>query len=285
MNKIESQKVLRYAKKIKAIKYLGGSCKICNELNIFKLTFHHRDPNEKEFQFSVSGKDKRWSIIKSELDKCDLLCQNCHREIHFNLKNESSVKDEKRRNDKLIYLEYSDSSCIRCGYNKCPASLTFHHRDPNEKEFCIGGLSERINSIDELNEIIKNEIDKCDLLCANCHVIEHSDISFFEQNKLIIENKVQKYKEIQSKLNRLDVYKMYDDGFTQKEISNYFKSSMGTISGILKPYKIKKNIKINAKVDRELIYELYDQGLKQVDIIKKLKISRDTIYRALKNRN
>ena len=74
MNKIESQKVLRYAKKIKAIKYLGGSCKICNELNIFKLTFHHRDPNEKEFQFSVSGKDKRWSIIKSELDK--LLYQN-----------------------------------------------------------------------------------------------------------------------------------------------------------------------------------------------------------------
>lgn len=90
--------------------------------------------------------------------------------------------------------------------------------------------------------------------------------------------------EIQKKINREEVYKMYDDGFSQKDISLYFDSSMGTISDILKPYKISKNIKITTKVDRKLIYELYDQGFRQIDIINKLKVSRDTVYRALKNR-
>ena len=277
--KIINQKILRYVKKIKSINQLGGRCEICGENNIFKLTFHHKNVNDKEFEFSSLGKDKRWSVLKKELEKCNLLCQNCHRELHYKV-----ISLDKRRNDKLIYLEYSGGECVKCGYNKCPSSLTFHHKDPEEKDFSIGSLSERINSIYELSERIKNEIDKCDLLCANCHVLEHSDIDFFNENKDLIEKKVDSYKEIQKKINREEVYKMYDDGFSQKDISLYFDSSMGTISDILKPYKISKNIKITTKVDRKLIYELYDQGFRQIDIINKLKVSRDTVYRALKNR-
>jgi hypothetical protein len=230
-NKMISQKILTYAKKIKSIKYKGGCCKICKETNIFKLTFHHIDISEKEFEYS-DYKNYRWSILKNELDKCDLLCQNCHRELHYNF---DSL--DKRRNDKLIYLEYSGASCVKCGYNKCPSSLTFHHRDPKEKDFWIGGLSERINSIYELSERVKNELDKCDLLCANCHVIEHVDIEFYNKNIDLIINKSKSIKEIQSKINREEVYKMLDSGMKQKDIAKYFNASNGTISDIKKGRK------------------------------------------------
>lgn len=59
-------------------------------------------------------------------------------------------------------IEYKGGKCINCGYNKCTTSLVFHHRDPNEKEFGIGNKLAKW-------ETIKAELDKCDLLCLNCH--------------------------------------------------------------------------------------------------------------------
>ena len=45
------------------------------------LHFHHRNPAEKDF--SISGAHARsWVSISGELDKCDLVCANCHAEIH-----------------------------------------------------------------------------------------------------------------------------------------------------------------------------------------------------------
>lgn len=234
-NKLKITKILKYAKKLKAINYLGGSCKSCGEKNIFKLTFHHVNIDDKEFEFNEyqwSG----WNKLESELKKCDLLCQNCHRELHY--KNETKYNGTRRR-DKLIYLEYSGGCCVDCGYSKCPASLGFHHRDPNEKEFWIGGLSERINSIFELDVKIKNEIDKCDLLCQNCHVLKHSDIDFFEIHKKEILEKLENYKEKQKKLNVSEIIEMYKNGYKQIEIAKSFKASKGTISDIFKKYKIK----------------------------------------------
>ena len=122
MLKSEEQKIRKYAKKLKCVNYLGDVCKKCGESNLFKLTFHHINPKEKEFKFSDSI-NSRWSRLKKELDKCELLCQNCHREFHFEL--ESTYVD--MRNDKKIYLEYGGSECLGCGYNKCPGALTFHH--------------------------------------------------------------------------------------------------------------------------------------------------------------
>ena len=68
--------------KRKAVDYLGGKCSICN-YNKYTgaLEFHHMNPSEKDFsiaELKLSSFDK----IKSELDKCLLVCANCHREIH-----------------------------------------------------------------------------------------------------------------------------------------------------------------------------------------------------------
>jgi predicted HNH restriction endonuclease len=46
------------------------------------LDFHHRDPKQKSFGLSVRGLTRSWEKIQKELDKCILVCANCHREIH-----------------------------------------------------------------------------------------------------------------------------------------------------------------------------------------------------------
>ena len=67
--------------KIKAVEYMGGKCSRCNYSNcIWALEFHHLNPSEKEF--TISGTSRGWDKIKDELDKCVLVCANCHREIH-----------------------------------------------------------------------------------------------------------------------------------------------------------------------------------------------------------
>jgi len=69
--------------KLKAIKYLGNKCKLCGYNKCIQaLEFHHINPNEKEFKPSNMGTYK-WDKVKIELNKCILLCANCHREIHY----------------------------------------------------------------------------------------------------------------------------------------------------------------------------------------------------------
>jgi hypothetical protein len=73
--------------KIKAMLYLGGECQECGEKHPAALQFHHRDPSTKSFTISskeLSTPRKRpWdTVIIPELDKCDLLCSNCHFKHH-----------------------------------------------------------------------------------------------------------------------------------------------------------------------------------------------------------
>ena len=72
----------RQRTKLKGIAYLGGHCQHCGYNRCMgALQFHHKDPKEKEF--SISGRSLSWDRIKAELDKCLLLCSNCHAEIHY----------------------------------------------------------------------------------------------------------------------------------------------------------------------------------------------------------
>ncbi len=69
-------------KKEDAIVYKGGSCSICGyDKYSGALEFHHIDPNDKDEHFT-SMRHWRWERMRIELDKCVLLCSNCHREVH-----------------------------------------------------------------------------------------------------------------------------------------------------------------------------------------------------------
>lgn len=70
-----------------SVDYKGGCCERCGyKKSLSALEFHHLDPNEKDFSISKNGDTKSWERIKKELDKCILVCANCHREIHDELR-------------------------------------------------------------------------------------------------------------------------------------------------------------------------------------------------------
>lgn len=69
-----------------AVEYGGGKCKICGYKKCNRaLSFHHLDPAKKDFGLSADGFTRSWEKIKPELDKCILVCANCHMEIHENI--------------------------------------------------------------------------------------------------------------------------------------------------------------------------------------------------------
>lgn len=73
----------------------------------------------------------------------------------------------KRNKARLAWINQGGGKCLDCE-NDDTRILQFHHRDPAEKEFTIGSYA-GIKSPAK----IAAEIEKCDLLCANCHVIRH----------------------------------------------------------------------------------------------------------------
>ena len=77
---------------------------------------------------------------------------------------------KRRRKVRLMAIEYLGGKCIRCGYNKYPEVLEFHHKDPSQKDFNVSSKGHCRSW-----ERVKKEIEKCNLLCANCHREIHAE--------------------------------------------------------------------------------------------------------------
>jgi len=73
---------------------------------------------------------------------------------------------------KIKCLEYKGFNCIKCGYNKSVSAMEFHHRDPSMKDFDISKARNL-----KLEGKVKDELDKCDLLCCRCHREEHERLN------------------------------------------------------------------------------------------------------------
>lgn len=80
------------------------------------------------------------------------------------IKCRSEAVQKRRDKTKQILIDYKGGKCEICGYNKCISALEFHHLNPQEKDFGIAskGYTRSI-------EINKKEVDKCILVCSNCH--------------------------------------------------------------------------------------------------------------------
>jgi hypothetical protein len=65
--------------------------------------------------------------------------------------------------------ELKINGCAICGYNKCITALVFHHVNPEDKKFCINMR----NMTDKHVKSIVKEVQKCILLCMNCHAEVH----------------------------------------------------------------------------------------------------------------
>lgn len=85
--------------------------------------------------------------------------------------NYAHVKSFRKRNKERA-VEYKGGKCEKCGYDKCISALEFHHLDPTQKDF-----NPSIN-MNMAWDKIQNEIDKCILVCANCHREIHEEINW-----------------------------------------------------------------------------------------------------------
>ena len=65
-----------------AVAYKGGRCSRCGyDRCSDALGFHHAGRG-KEFGVAARGYTRSWDRVRAELDRCDLVCANCHAEIH-----------------------------------------------------------------------------------------------------------------------------------------------------------------------------------------------------------
>ena len=107
--------------KMNMIERGGGKCVRCGYKKCQDaLEFHHRDPAQKDMPPSVLKKRNVDTYVLSELDKCDLLCGVCHREVHH----EWTVKN-RRIKPIMNNGQQTDSKCCTKCKNDLPKSMFY----------------------------------------------------------------------------------------------------------------------------------------------------------------
>lgn len=99
-----STKIRRYLAKKECVDYLGGCCKKCNwSGDLSGYDFHHVNPSEKKFCINaLNVASRKWSEVKGELDKCELLCALCHRKEHSDYQNVNLIEESKLYKGKIF---------------------------------------------------------------------------------------------------------------------------------------------------------------------------------------
>ena len=73
-------------------------------------------------------------------------------------------QEKARLERKRVLVDLCGGRCLHCGYNQCVAALEFHHCDPADKVFALSK-----GNLLRPWPVLLIEVEKCDLLCANCH--------------------------------------------------------------------------------------------------------------------
>jgi len=107
---------------------------------------------------------EKWQRPLSEITKEDKKKSKYDKSKEYVIK----YQREKRREIKQKLVDFLGGKCQKCGYNKCIASLEFHHKNVNKKDFCVSQKGVSIKF-----DLLLQEVSKCILLCANCHAEEH----------------------------------------------------------------------------------------------------------------
>ena len=94
----------------------------------------------------------------------------------YQASHKKAIKTFQRRRRQWL-MELKEAVGCKCGEKRGPC-LVFHHRDSEEKEHCIGSLYARGMS----KQIILKELEKCDVMCANCHQLFHWEEHYGEYN-------------------------------------------------------------------------------------------------------
>ena len=172
--------VLQQSSKKKGKIYWLCECTICHKKKEIQ-GFHLRNNS---FRNCCEKIEKKVNSTNLEMGVC-LICQKTFQKINFghnrkfcfDCSPKYDIKEGRsqnisqiRRSIKKELVKYKGGKCEKCNYDKSINALQFHHINPEEKEFTIS--KHLILSNFNIQEYYK-EVDKCRLLCANCHSEEH----------------------------------------------------------------------------------------------------------------
>ena len=187
--------------------------------------------------------------------------------------NYRSLKKARQRLKKKL-VDYKGGKCEICGYDKCINALDFHHLNPNEKDFCISNYM--VLSFDKL----KKEVDKCILVCANCHREIHAkeneekEIAMEKKEKEIyteILNNRNTYKEFITKVKDSYKFLIYTDiindmkqNMSREEIFSKYHINNKTFNKFLKENNLEysKAKKVTIKPNKEELIDLLKENSK-----------------------
>ena len=174
----------RYSEKIIELRKDGKTYKeICDELEcaMSTVSYHCKLHKLGGIDVSLNDEDKeKLQILYDEigsLKKVAKLKGHAYETVRkyvvtkdkiSKTNSENVISWRKRKKRELI--EYKGGKCEICGYDKCDRALQFHHKNPKEKDFQISGKSLSFKNL-------KNEVDKCILVCANCHCEIHDNLN------------------------------------------------------------------------------------------------------------
>lgn len=161
---------------------LKGTCKDCSK----KISITRVRCEECKDKLSKLPRRRYKMTNRTTCDKCGIVktkencfspedgiwstkCRKCCRVVGKT--SEKKIKQE--------CVDYKGGKCQVCGYNKYLGALDFHHLNPSEKDFTI---ARRKSSI--LDDEVRAELDKCALICSNCHREEHGRLAAGESSLL-----------------------------------------------------------------------------------------------------
>jgi len=156
------------------VAYKGNKCADCGYddlTNLGVFEFHHIEPEHKDFNIG-DVKNKNFQSVLTELDKCALLCANCHVKRHLEMKIEegytnnidgNSERFRAIREQKLDHACNGDVKCSECGYDECSSTLIISYQ-PHDKKYC------KFNrKTENWPDDFKRALTDAEILCKICH--------------------------------------------------------------------------------------------------------------------
>ncbi len=200
----------------------GGRCEICGYNSCFSaLEFHHLDPSQKDFGISEM-KGCLLETLVHEVNKCALLCCNCHREVHEGILDIGGISFKKITEEEIEDIKRKKKERVEC---LRPEQLTFPSRRVVPKEICRCG---------------NPKTDNDSPLCYDCFIIDK------RKNWPTREKLKQVLDDYQHNKNRLEL------------TASYFNVTPQTIVNWCAAYHLKRSIvgqekRLNKKKRRDII--------------------------------
>jgi len=117
----------------------------------------------KKYRQRTNVKEKRKEYNARTREHINATSREYHKS-HPQMREYYNKYRKKIRQDFLLLYKIG-KSCASCGYNKYPEILQFHHKNKKDKSF---NIANKVRTPSQL-KVVKAEIDKCILLCPNCH--------------------------------------------------------------------------------------------------------------------